>query len=267
MMKSPAILLILVLSFFTAKATAQCSLTGSDNQAVCINVSITNIEYTLAAATSGTVSGLPGGVSYVFATPKITISGTPNVAGTFNYTVNMTDGTSPCTSNGTITVTALPAAAGSISGSANVCKGQTGVAYNVGAITGATSYAWNYTGSGATISGGTTNSITIDFNGSATSGDLTVYGINSCGNGTTSATFPISVNSVPSASGSISGPATVCQGQSGAAYNVGSITGATSYVWAYSGTGATINGTGNSVTVDFASNATAGNLTVYGTNT
>jgi hypothetical protein len=39
---------------------------------------------------------------------------------------------------------------------------------------------------------------------------------------------------------------------------------ALSYVWNYSGTGATINGTGNSVTIDFSTIATPGNLSVYG---
>jgi len=71
---------------------------------------------------------------------------------------------------------------------------------------------------------------------------------------------------VPYAAGFISGSALVCQGQSGVLYSVPAITNATSYVWAYSGTGATINGTTNSITIDFAANATLGNLTVKGNN-
>jgi hypothetical protein len=75
----------------------------------------------------------------------------------------------------------------------------------------------------------------------------------------------ITVNVGPPSAGSITGIAAVCRGQSGVAYSV-NIPGATNCVWYYSGTGATINGTGSSITIDFASNATAGNLTVYGTN-
>ncbi len=91
-----------------------------------------------------------------------------------------------------ITVNPLPGAAGTISGSSSVSPGQTGVAYSVAAISNATSYSWTYSGTGATISG-TTNSITINFSAGATSGNLTVRGVNSCGNGTVSANFAISM--------------------------------------------------------------------------
>jgi hypothetical protein len=41
--------------------------------------------------------------------------------------------------------------------------------------------------SGASIaSGAGTNSITVNFSGAATSGSISVYGLNSCGNGTSS---------------------------------------------------------------------------------
>lgn len=258
-----------MLLFIGADLNAQCSLTsgaGTDAQTKCINTAITNITYTYTGATSGSASGLPAGVSFSFTPPDLTISGTPTAAGTFSYTVNLSDGTTPCNSAGTINVTPLPDAAGSVSGSPEVCKGQTGVSYSVGSIAGATSYTWSYSGSGATISG-STNTVTIDFAAGATSGDLTVYGVNGCGNGTASDAYSITVNSVPAAAGTISGSVTACQGASGVAYSVGAISGATSYLWSYSGTGASINGSGNSVTVDFATNATAGSLTVYGTNT
>jgi hypothetical protein len=91
-------------------------------------------------------------------------------------------------------VNSLPSAAGTITGTSSVLQGQTGVSYTVQAITGATSYVWSYSGAGVTING-TGNSITIDFSSSATSGNLTVYGTNSCGNGSVSAAFPISVTS------------------------------------------------------------------------
>ena len=38
------------------------------------------------------------------------------------------------------------------------------------------------------------------------------------------------------------------------------------YAWTYSGTGATINGSGNAITIDFASNATSGTLNVSASN-
>ncbi|MBN1416427.1 MAG: hypothetical protein JW973_15090, partial [Bacteroidales bacterium] len=76
----------------------------------------------------------------------------------------------------TVDVIPLPDAAGTITGTAIVCQGQSGMAYSVPAIDYATSYVWNYTGIGATITGGTTRNITIAFAANATGGDLTVYG-------------------------------------------------------------------------------------------
>lgn len=66
--------------------------------------------------------------------------------------------------------------------------------------------------------------------------------------------------------GSISGTASVCSGQAGVGYTVNLIQNALSYIWSYTGTGATILGSTNSVTINFASNATSGNLTVRGAN-
>jgi gliding motility-associated-like protein len=79
---------------------------GTDNQTLCINTPLTNITYAVGGSgTGGNVTGLPAGVTGSFAGGVITISGTPTVAGTFNYTVNTTG---PCvnpTATGTITVT------------------------------------------------------------------------------------------------------------------------------------------------------------------
>jgi hypothetical protein len=70
----------------------------------------------------------------------------------------------------------------------------------------------------------------------------------------------------PGTPGSITGPAAFTPGTSGIAYTVGTIANASGYIWLYSGTGITIHGTGNSVTLDFALSATAGQLTVKGRN-
>ncbi len=57
----------------------------------------------------------------------------------------------------------------------------------------------------------------------------------------------------------------VCQGGTGYVYTVPFVSGVT-YNWSYSGTGETINGTGNSVTIDFDASATGGTLSVTATN-
>jgi hypothetical protein len=86
-----------------------------------------------------------------------------------------------------------PDPAGSISGTSTVCEGVGGVSYSVPLINLATTYVWSYTGTGVTING-TGNTVTLDFAVGATSGNLSVKGHSSCGDGTVSADFPIVVD-------------------------------------------------------------------------
>ncbi len=122
---------------------------GSDNQTLCINTPLlVNITYAVGGTgTGGSVTGLPAGVTGVFAGGVITISGTPTVAGVFNYTV-LTTG--PCvipTATGTITVTGdgtltLTSAAGTDNQS---------ICINVPIIN--ITYAVGGTGTGGSVSG------------------------------------------------------------------------------------------------------------------
>ena len=59
--------------------------------------------------------------------------------------------------------------------------------------------------------------------------------------------------------------ATVFRGQTGVVYTVTNVPGVT-YNWSYTGSGAIITGTGNSVTVAFSTSATSGNISVTATN-
>ena len=96
-----------------------------------------------------------------------------------------------------VTVTGI-VGTGTITGTATVTQGNTGITYSVPAIDNASSYVWAYTGSNSTING-TGASITIDYAANATGGNLTVYGVNACGSGTISAEYPIVVNTIPAA--------------------------------------------------------------------
>ena len=76
------------------------------SQSVCQNVAITNITYAIGGgATGATVSGLPTGITGVYASGIFTISGTPMAVSPFTYTVTTTG---PCPQQkivtGTITV-------------------------------------------------------------------------------------------------------------------------------------------------------------------
>lgn len=76
----------------------------------------------------------------------------------------------------------------------------------------------------------------------------------------------LTIQSPVSNAGTISGSTILVQGATGVPYSVAVIPNATSYSWTYSGSGVSINGTGNSVTLDFAANATPGQLSVRGVN-
>jgi hypothetical protein len=156
----------------------------------------------------------------------------------------------------------LPTVAGSIIGSSNVCQGQNSVVYTVSPITNATSYIWTLP-NGAT-GASTTNSITVNFNKTSVSGNITVRGSNDAGSGISS-TLAITVNSLPGTAGTITGLSSVCAGQNTITYSVPAITNATGYIWTLP-TGATGTSSINSITVDFAQTSVSGNITVKGNN-
>ena len=191
-----------------------------------------------------------------------------STASSGNITVYGTNacGSGTTSPNYSITVNPLPSSAGVITGTATVCQGQNGVAYTLPAISNATGYVWTLPAGATIASGSNTNSITVNFAPGSATGNITVYGTNSCGNGTVSPAYPVTVDPLPSAAGSITGTATVCQAESGVSYSVAAISNASSYVWSYSGSGATITGTTNSISINFSSIASSGNLTVLGTN-
>jgi len=92
-----------------------------------------------------------------------------------------------------MTVHPLPSAAGTITGATLVLPNQTGVPYSITAILNATGYAWTLP-TGASIASGTnTNSITVDYSASATSGNMSVHGTNTCGDGSESPILTIQV--------------------------------------------------------------------------
>ncbi|NTW31655.1 MAG: DUF2341 domain-containing protein [Bacteroidetes bacterium] len=84
--------------------------------------------------------------------------------------------------------------------------------------------------------------------------------------GTTWQSIVCGCMSVPANAGTISGTPTVCPGQNAVLYSVPAIANTTTYTWSYSGNGASIIGSTNTVIIYFSVSATSGNLTVKGTN-
>jgi photosystem II stability/assembly factor-like uncharacterized protein len=95
-----------------------------------------------------------------------------------------------------VTVLPAPGQAGSITGPDTVCAGDKDVAYSVAPISNTLVYVWTLP-AGATITSGTgTTNITVDFSANASSGNMSVYGNNLCGNGTESS-LPVTINPIP----------------------------------------------------------------------
>jgi hypothetical protein len=91
--------------------TIRLTSTTTTSQSLCINTAITSITYaTSGGATGASVTGLPTGVTGTYSAGVVTISGTPSISGTFNYTVTTSGPCTAATATGTITVNALPTA-------------------------------------------------------------------------------------------------------------------------------------------------------------
>ncbi|MCX6252122.1 MAG: hypothetical protein NTX61_15400 [Bacteroidetes bacterium] len=165
-----------------------------------------------------------------------------------------------------VIVNPLPVPAGTIAGGNPVCQSQTGVNYSVPFITAATSYTWTVPSGATIISGSGTNSIVVDFDNTAISGNITVHGHNAlCGDGKSSA-LSVTVNHLPQTAGIINGTTPVCQAQNNVSYSISPVQYASSYVWYYSGTGGSITNNGNTIKINFSSSATSGVLSVKGHN-
>ena len=84
---------------------------ASSNPTLTVNTILTNITHSTTIATGiGTATGLPAGVTASWLAGTITISGTPTVTGTFNYTIPLTGGCGSVNATGTITVNAATSA-------------------------------------------------------------------------------------------------------------------------------------------------------------
>lgn len=117
---------------------------GTNNSSVCTNAVFTDITYTVSGgATGASATGLPTGTTGTYNAGVFTISGTPSVAGVYNYTVTTSGACTQATATGTITVgVSLTSAAGTDVQS--VCRNTaiTNITYAVGGV-----------GAGATVTG------------------------------------------------------------------------------------------------------------------
>jgi hypothetical protein len=100
---------------------------GSSNQSACQNAPITPIQYNTTGANSAAFQGLPPGVTGSLQNNVVTISGSPQSMGTFNYTVTINGNCKSIQANGSISVTTAPAAQLTSAAGTNaqsLCNGQ-----------------------------------------------------------------------------------------------------------------------------------------------
>jgi PKD-like domain/Secretion system C-terminal sorting domain len=110
---------------------------------------------------------------------------------------------------------------------------------SIAPVPNANSYVWSNPPGSTLVSGQGTTSATISYPNNFTSGILSVYAVNSCGNGTPrSAT----VKGAPSTPGIISGNKNVCTGST-EHYSIATVVNTTSYNWTAPGTIITGQGT------------------------
>ena len=215
-------------------------------------------------------SGGTAPLSYLWM-PGSMIVTSPNVcpAAATTYTCTVTDANN-CTQNTTVTVYVdpFPANATAISGAGTVCQNQPGVMYSVASIANTTGYNWILPAGASIVAGANTNSITVDFSASAVSGNITVEGTNACGAGV-SASLPVTVNPLPDSALAITGLQNIiiCPQATGITFSVPAIGNAAYYVWSLpAGASVTAGDSTNTITVDFAVNASSGPVTVYAEN-
>ena len=192
---------------------------GTDAQTPCINVGINSITYSIPGAVSVAVTPLPAGVvsAYNSGAGILTISGTPTVDGTFNYTIVPTGGSCDGTEtpvSGTITVTpnntvtAAPAISPvcintALTSFTHTTTGATGIGAATGLPAGV-SAAW--AGNTITISGTPTASGTFNYSIPLTGG---CGAVNATGTFTVTPLATVGPTSIANPSVCISNPSTL----------------------------------------------------------
>lgn len=192
------------------------------------------------------------------------LSEMPDKTGWWQYRVEVKNGnckarfSEPCS----VYVKALPNNPDVISGQTSLCPQMKNTTYTINKIPYAEHYQWTLPD--GFIGESNSNSITIDLNNKAISGNIFVKGLNNCGESEASSIL-VEVQNNPSPAGNISGSDTVCQNEKKALYTIDKIPNAVTYQW-YLPDGYIGDSDSNSITVDFYKEAISGDISVQGVN-
>jgi N-acetylneuraminic acid mutarotase len=228
------------------------------NQNIC-----TGNSTTLSASGPGTLGwySAPTGGTWLgggstFTTPILATS-------TTYYVQDSTCGPSQTRTNIPVIVNPLPVP--TITGQTSMCV-NSGY-YNYTTEAGMSNYVWTVSSGGIINYGSGTYQIQVSW---IIAGPQTVsvtYTSAAGCNPVTPTVLNVTVNPLPGPAGAITGAANVCAGANGVAYSVAPIPNTTVYIWSLPPNDTIASGAGlNSITVDFAANATSGDINVYGNN-
>jgi alpha-tubulin suppressor-like RCC1 family protein len=195
------------------------------------------LNYTWAVPAGCTLVSGQGTTSIQMTVPTGFVSG--------NVTVNASNcvGTS---TNRTLTVRGIPAMPGTPTGTTvGACPG-TNRTYTITSVLGASSYTWSTPTAMPIVSGQGTTSITVTIPPGFVTGNISVKANSACGS---SALRNLSIRSVPTQPGTISGPINNLCGGGTATYSIAAVTGATSYNWVVPTSWVITANTGTSITV------------------
>ncbi len=200
------------------------------------------------------------GASITGSTNSVTVSYSAS-ATSGNLSVTATNGCTTSTAR-TLAIavsSSVPPMPGAFDNSvASVCQSQNNVPYSVPNDP-TVAYSWSYSGTGATISGSTFN-VLVNFNASATSGNISVTATNVCGTGP-ARVLAITMNTPPAQPGTITGNTVVCSGTTNA-YSIAAVGGATSYSWGLP-SGWTPNPASTTTSINVTTSSTGGSVSVY----
>ncbi len=216
-------------------------------------------SYTWSAPAGATISSGQGTNSISISFSSTAVSGNICVFATNSC------GNSSTTCKAISIVSATPAIPASIAGNAIQCPGTTGAVFSCPTVNNASSYNWTVPSTASIVSGQGTNSITVNFLSTFTSGSIKVASVNCKGS---SGFRTLTVNGKPSTPGTVTGQLVgVCAGTSNVVYSIAPVNVATSYTWTAPVNATIVGGQGTtSVTVNFSALYTSGTLKVSANN-
>ncbi len=231
----------------SAAPSTPASIGGTKSVCVGNNTTLTD------ATTGGVWSSLNTSIATITTTGVVK----GRAAGTVSITYTVTNaGGCSASSSTTVTVNALPTTPAVIGGVTSVCQGSTTTLTET-----TTGGVWS--SSSTSIATVTTKGVVTGIAAGTATIKYTVTNASGCATSTSTA---VTVNAPAATPDKFTTSTTrVSKGTANVAYTVPLVAGVI-YKWSYSGTGATITGTTNSVLISFSLTATSGTLSVTATN-